>query len=77
MGKVSQKELQGYVGRRIRCDYMYDIFDSSGRIDEAATRMKGVCGTVVSVDDIGQLHVAWDNGSSLAINPEVDSFSLV
>ena len=77
MKKASQKELQKYVGRRIRCDYMYDIFDSSGRIDEAATRMKGVCGTVVSVDDIGQLHVAWDNGSSLAINPEVDSFSLV
>ncbi|MBQ7498892.1 MAG: DUF4314 domain-containing protein [Selenomonas sp.] len=56
---------------------MYDVFDSSGRICEAATRMKGVCGTVVAVDDIGQLHVDWDNGSSLAINPEVDGFSLL
>ena len=77
MKKANQKELQEYVGRSIRCDYMYDVFDSSGRIDEAATRMKGVCGTVVAVDDIGQLHVDWDNGSSLAINPEVDGFSLL
>lgn len=62
------------LGRRIRCDYMYDIIDSTGEIDEAARRMKGVCGTVESVDDACQLHVKWDNGSTLALNPEVDKF---
>ena len=34
----------------------------------------GLRGTVTSVDDMGQIHVAWDNGSSLALS-EGDSFS--
>lgn len=34
----------------------------------------GLKGTVNWVDDIGQIHVNWENGSFLAINPEVDSF---
>ena len=40
-------------------------------------RMKaGIEGTVKYVDDIGQIHVNWDNGSTLALNPEKDIFSL-
>ena len=35
----------------------------------------GTAGTVICVDDIGQIHVAWDNGSSLALIPEIDKFS--
>lgn len=34
----------------------------------------GTKGTVVAVDDIGSIHMAWDNGRSLAVIPEVDSF---
>lgn len=34
----------------------------------------GTKGTVVAVDDIGTLHVEFDNGRSLGICPEVDSF---
>lgn len=34
----------------------------------------GTRGTVVAVDDIGQLHMKWDNGRSLAVVPGVDSF---
>lgn len=65
------------LGCRIRCDYMYDVFDSTGKTDEAARRMVGVCGTVESVDDACQLHVKWDNGSTLALNPEVDEFTIL
>ena len=65
------------LGCRIRCDYMYDIFDSTGKIDEAARQMKGVCGTVKFVDDACQLHVKWDNGSMLALNPDVDEFTIL
>ena len=36
----------------------------------------GLEGTIGSVDDIGQIHVRWDNGSSLALNYEEDSFEL-
>ena len=31
-------------------------------------------GTVVMVDDIGQIHVNWDNGRSLALIPGIDTF---
>ena len=34
----------------------------------------GTKGTVVADDDIGTLHVKFDNGRALGICPEVDSF---
>lgn len=73
-GVLKAKEA---LGHRVRCDYMYDIFDSTGKIDTAARRMKGVCGTVESVDDACQLHVKWDNGSTLALNPDIDEFTIL
>lgn len=37
----------------------------------------GMIGTVTSVDDIGQIHVAWENGSHLALNMEEDEFEVI
>lgn len=37
----------------------------------------GLEGSVTEVDDIGQIHVHWDNGSSLALNYEEDSFEII
>lgn len=34
----------------------------------------GLTGTVCMVDDAGQIHVNWDNGSSLALEPNADKF---
>ncbi len=34
----------------------------------------GLKGTVTSVDDIGQIHMQWENGSSFALNFNTDSF---
>lgn len=54
-------------GTRIRLRYMEgerDMYD-------------GLEGTVTRVDDIGQIHMRWDNGRSLAINPEVDSWEVI
>lgn len=34
----------------------------------------GLRGTVKFVDDTGQIHVSWENGSSLALHTEVDMF---
>lgn len=36
----------------------------------------GLKGTVMSIDDIGQIHVNWENGSTLALTEE-DSFSKI
>ena len=33
--------------------------------------------TVSYVDDAGQIHVKWENGSSLALIPGVDKFKVV
>ena len=35
----------------------------------------GTKGTVVYVDDMGQIGMKWDNGSSLSLMPNLDSFS--
>lgn len=38
---------------------------------------KGLQGTVTHVDDAGQIHMRWENGSSLALNVEVDTFKKI
>ena len=38
---------------------------------------KGLRGVVTHIDDAAQIHVRWQNGSSLAIIPEVDKFIIV
>jgi hypothetical protein len=55
-----------YVNKRVRLVYMED-FDAVA---------PGTLGTIDHVDDIGQLHMKWDNGRTLAINPETDRFQM-
>jgi hypothetical protein len=42
------------------------------RMDDTAAPPIGTKGTVTGVDDIGDILVDWDNGSSLNVVPEVD-----
>lgn len=51
-------------GTRVRCIHMQDSNPVPAN----------TCGTVVHIDDIAQIHVAWDNGSTLALIPGVDRF---
>ena len=53
------------VGTRVQLDSMGD----DPRPVPAGTK-----GTVVAVDDMGTVHVNFDNGRALGICPEVDSF---
>ena len=53
------------VGTRITLRYMED----------QQAPPPGTNGTVAYVDDIGQIGVKWDTGSSLSLIPGVDSFS--
>lgn len=62
------KELRDkYVGKRIKLIWMGDPHPV-----EPQTK-----GTVDHVDDMGQLHVKWDNGRTLALIPEEDIFILI
>ncbi len=55
------------VGDKVKCIFMDDPFPVPS----------GTCGTVMAIDSIGQIHVSWDNGSSLALNPKFDKFEVV
>lgn len=60
--------------------YYKEMYPAGTRIhlnnmeDPHAPVPAGTRGTVAFVDDIGQLHMHWDNGRTLAIVPKVDSF---
>ena len=64
--KQAERTRQNYPpGTRILLEEMVDQF---------APVCSGMRGTVVHVDDAGQIHMKWDNGRSLALIPEIDSF---
>lgn len=46
-------------------------------MDDCQAPPVGTCGTVTAVDDVGDIHVRWDNGSGLALIPEVDEFEVI
>lgn len=37
----------------------------------------GLKGKVVFVDDIGQVHMKWQNGRGIPLNPELDKFQVL
>jgi hypothetical protein len=45
--------------------------------DPYASIESGTKGTVEFVDDIGQIHMKWDNGRTLALIPGEDSFKVI
>lgn len=55
---MSKKPSQSLVGRRVRLVKCNDTFSSLSPGDE---------GIVSLIDDLGTLHVNWDNGSSLGL----------
>lgn len=46
-------------------------------MDDAQAPKEGTLGYVHSIDDAGQIHVSWENGSSLALIPGQDDFEYV
>jgi len=53
------------AGTRVELEHMDDPYSNMPA---------GLRGTVSFVDDAGKIHMRWDNGSSLALVPGVDSF---
>jgi hypothetical protein len=48
-----------------------------GQMEGEHQMPSGMEGKVIDVDDIGQIHVEWENGSTLALNVEEDDFTVV
>ncbi len=47
-------------------------------IDDKYTDLKpGDMGTVDHVDDLGQIHMKWDKGNTLALIPEIDKYEVI
>lgn len=46
-------------------------------MDGESQMRSGLTGTVNYVDDAGQIHMNWENGSSLALVPDVDKFTVL
>ena len=44
------------------------------RMEDVSAPPAGTLGKVIAVDDLGTVHIAWQNGSSLSCVPGVDSF---
>jgi len=65
--QVAEYKSKYKVGTRIRLINM---------INEKSYQA-GDTGTVKHVDDMGQIHMSWDGGGSLALIPEVDEFEII
>ena len=64
----TSKDPIAKVGMRIR---MLNMGDEQDPIDD------GLEGTIVTIDDLGTLHVKWDDGRKLGVIPNIDEYQLL
>ena len=55
------------IGKRIRINHMDDMLPVPD----------GTEGIITGVDDIGQIQVKWDNGSTLSVIDEIDDYEIL
>ena len=53
--------------RKLRARYPVGTRVELVKMDDTQAPPVGTRGTVIAVDDIGTIHVRWDNGSSLGV----------
>lgn len=63
--------------RTIRETYRQGMRIHLLNMDDIQAPPIGTVGTVIGVDDIGSVMVAWDNGSSLSVIPGIDEIEIV
>ena len=72
-----QNELQDHVIQSLKRDYPKGTRIECVWMDDFQAVPEGTLGTVTCVDDIGTIHVSWDNGSGLGLVPGTDRFRKV
>ena len=65
-----------------RIEYLRKLYPVGCKVelhfmDDPQAPPSGTKGEVMFVDDIGQIHVKWETGSTLALNVKLDSFSRI
>lgn len=63
--------------RRLKNMYLPDTLIQLIYMDDKQAPPPGTKGRVLFVDDIGNIHVKWQNGSSLALIDGIDEFKVV
>lgn len=46
------------------------------KMDDPQAPPPNTMGTIQGIDGIGQIHVQWDNGSTLAVQPQGDIYQI-
>ena len=59
-----EAHCEKYAGQRVKLISMEDHWAVP----------PGTEGTITGIDDIGNIHVQWDTGSTLSLIPDVDAF---
>lgn len=54
-----------------------DEIQLTGKMDDPRPVDVGTTGTIITIDDMNQLHIHWTTGRLLAVIPNVDSFKLI
>ena len=68
MSKQKEEMLLRYpIGTRVKLIQM----------DDVQAPLPGTLGTIINIDDIGDLMVSWDDGSSLKLIVGIDAFEVV
>lgn len=68
MSKQKEEMLLRYpIGTRVKLIQM----------DDAQAPLPGTLGTINNIDDIGDLMVSWDDGSSLKLIVGIDAFEVI
>ena len=71
------KELNAAQIQRIKDRYPPGTRIRLGHMDDPQAVPDGTEGTVLMVDDAGDVLMKWDNGRGLSLVPGVDSFSVI
>ena len=68
--------IRGAELQKLREKYPVGTVVVLDRMDDFQSPPVGTVGEVTYIDDIGSIHVSWQNGSSLALIPDEDEFHI-
>ena len=80
---IKPQEVKTMITNKAQVDRLKNQYPSGTRIELLSSMNdiqpieSGSKGTVIAVDDIGTIHMRWDNGRGLGLIPGVDHFKII